>query len=196
MWSIFKPSQQQIADFHAATADAPFSYSELCESAEGQPAGYNLDVNRVQLGTGRELFDAACAALRQWQMFPSLWTEIHPIDTPIEKGRHVAMLAHAFGFWWLNACRIVYVVKEAEPIQRFGFAYGTLLQHVEQGEERFQIEWDHEDRVWYSLRAFSRPRYWVVRMAYPLGRRMQRRFVLESQVALRRAVAHVPGTIP
>lgn len=196
MWFLFKPSPQRIDAFHAAAAEASFSYSERGESADGHPAGYNLDDNRVQLGTGRELFDAACAALRRWQMFPAPWTEIHPNDTSIEKGRHVAMLAHAVGFWWLNACRIVYVVQESEPIQRFGFAYGTLLQHVEQGEERFLIEWDHEDRVWYSLRAFSRPRYWVVRMAYPWARRLQRRFVRDSQAALRRAVSQVPGALP
>src|SRR5256885_10327627 len=36
--------------------------------------------------------------------------------------RSVAMVAHALGFWWLNACRIVYVVDELAPTRRFGFA--------------------------------------------------------------------------
>ena len=35
-------------------------------------------------------------------------------------------MGRAIGFWWLNACRIVYVVDEAGPITQFGFAYGTL----------------------------------------------------------------------
>jgi uncharacterized protein (UPF0548 family) len=195
VWSIKKPNAQQIAAFHSAQARSEFSYRELGESSDGHPRGYNLDVNRLQIGTGQAVFEAACTALRHWQMFPSAWTEIHPVNTPLETGRHVAMLAHAFGFWWLNACRIVYVVDEMAPMRRFGFAYGTLREHVEQGEEQFLIEWDQEDQVWYSIRAFSRPRYWIVRLAYPLARRMQRRFVQESQAALSRAVARVPGAL-
>ena len=51
------------------------------------------------------------------------------------------------------------------------------------------VEWDREDNVWYDLRAFSRPRYWLVRLGYPIARRLQRRFVLQSQAAMRRIVA-------
>jgi uncharacterized protein (UPF0548 family) len=99
------------------------------------------------------------------------------------------MQAHALGLWWLNACRIVYVIDEAAPVRRFGFAYGTLPAHVEEGEERFSIEQLADGSVWYDLRAFSRPRYWPVRLAKPVARRLQRRFVRESQAAMQRAVA-------
>ena len=54
-------------------------------------------------------------------------------------------MGRAIGLWWLNACRIVYVVDESGPISKFGFAYGTLPGHVESGEERFLIEWDRGD---------------------------------------------------
>jgi len=30
--------------------------------------------------------------------------------------------------------------NEEEPIQRYGFAYGTLPDHAETGEERFLVE--------------------------------------------------------
>jgi uncharacterized protein (UPF0548 family) len=69
----------------------------------------------------------------------------------------VAVIARALGLWWLNACRIVYIVDESEPLRRFGFAYGTLPGHVGTGEERFLVEWDPAgDGVWYDILAFSR----------------------------------------
>ena len=47
------------------------------------------------------------------------------------------LLARALGLWVLNACRIVYVIEEDGPLRRFAFAYGTLPEHAESGEERF-----------------------------------------------------------
>jgi uncharacterized protein (UPF0548 family) len=186
MWYFRKPSEQRIRDFLARQEREPFSYPEVGASREGTPAGYDLDHNRVLLGTGQAVFEAASAALRRWEMFPGPWTRIEPAGAPIKEGTVVAMLARVFCLWWLNACRIVYVLDEREPVRRFGFAYGTLPGHVECGEERFSIEWHADDTVWYDLRAFSRPRYWMVRLAYPLARRLQRRFVRESQAAMQR----------
>src|SRR5204862_5683672 len=97
--------------------------------------------------------------------------------------------AHARGLWWLNACQIVYVLDEAGPVRRFGFAYGTMEAHVEQGEERFSVELHPDGSVWYDLRAFSRPRYWPVRIGKRIARRLQARFVRESQLAMRTVVA-------
>lgn len=164
------------------------SYSEVGASRAGAPAGYNLDHNRVSLGHGEEDFAAACAALRAWRMFPRPWTAIAPESAPIQEGQLLAMQARACGFWWLNACRIVYVVDEEVPVRRFGFAYGTLRAHVEQGEECFSVELHRDGGVWYDLRAFSRPRFWPVRLAKPLARRLQWRFVRDSQRAMQEAV--------
>lgn len=177
LWFLRKPSQQVVHDFLARQRREPFSYPEVGQSRSGTPAGYDLDHNRVRLGAGLTVYEAACAALRRWEMFPRPWTQIEPADTPIEQGNVVAMVAHALGVWWLNACRIVYVLDEAEPVRRFGFAYGTLTGHVERGEERFSVELLADGSVWYDVRAFSRPRFWPVRLAYPLARRLQRRFV-------------------
>lgn len=189
MRSFSKPSEEQVRAFLTSQSVLPFSYAEVGATRGEAPLGYDLDHNRIALGKGPGVFEAATAAVRRWQMFPSPWTEIQPSDTPIRPGAVVAMLARVFGLWWLNACRIVYVLDEAGPPRRFGFAYGTLPGHVEQGEERFLIEWTADDTVWYDLRAFSRPRHWLVRLGYPLARRLQRRFVADSQAGLRRIVA-------
>jgi uncharacterized protein (UPF0548 family) len=77
------------------------------------------------------------------------------------------------------------VIDESGPIHRFGFAYGTLSQHVERGEERFLIEWRQSDNsVWYEIYAVSRPAFWMVRIGYPLARRLQRRFAHDSKQAM------------
>ena len=79
---------------------------------------------------------------------------------PIAPGTNVAVLARVLGIWYLNACRIVYVIDETGPIETYGFAYGTLPDHAEKGEERFSVVWDHaDDSVRYEQFAFSRPNY-------------------------------------
>jgi hypothetical protein len=100
----------------------------------------------------------------------------------------VAVIARAIGLWWLNACRIVYVVDESESVRRFGFVYGTLPDHAGTGEERFLIEWDRDDdSVWYDILAFSRPNQFLTRLGYPLVRRTQKRFGRESAAVMLRA---------
>lgn len=183
------PEAKDIAAFLERQASEPFSYRELGASSHGAPAGYNVDHNRVRVGRGLATFEAACEALRAWRMFPAPWTRIAPANAPLNEGQTVAMQAQALGVWWLNACRVVYVVDEVGPVRRFGFAYGTLRAHVEQGEERFLVEMQPDESVWYDLRAFSRPRYWPVRLGKPLARKLQWRFVRESLAAMQRAVA-------
>lgn len=188
MWSFAPPSTEKVEAFLCEQRRLDFSYPEVGRSFDGSPAGYNIDHSRVRLGNGEETFRKACAALRAWTMFPAPWTRIDPANAPLVTGQVVAMLAHVYGGWWLNACRIVYTIDETKPVRRFGFAYGTLPGHVERGEERFSIEWLADDTVWYDLRAFSQPRYWLVKLAKPLARGLQRRFAVESKLAMQRAV--------
>jgi uncharacterized protein (UPF0548 family) len=194
-WSLTRPTPSRVAAFLNAQREAPFSYPVVHRGASrgGAPNGFELDHNRVQLGTGAADFAAAGAALRAWTMFPAPWTRIVPEHAPISAGTTVAMLARAYGIWWMNACRIVYVVDEVAPLRRYGFAYGTLHAHVEEGEELFCIEEQPDGSVWYELRAFSRPRFWPVRLAKPLARDLQRRFARESKTAMQRAVAVARG---
>lgn len=189
--SLEYPSQADIREFIARQGREKLSYPDVGASISGSPDGYDLDHNRVCLGHGEAVFKAACAGLARWEMFPRPWTRIEPANAAIEKGTVVAMLAQVYGLWWWNACRIVYTLDESTPIRRFGFAYGTLPGHIESGEERFSVEWLANDTVWYDMRAFSRPRYWLVRLGYPLARRLQRRFVKQSQAAMKRLSA--PG---
>jgi uncharacterized protein (UPF0548 family) len=141
------------------------------------------------LGHGEKVWNRAVRAIDQWQMFNLGWVELCWPDAPIAEGVNVAVLVHHFGFCSLNAARIVYTISEDKAsFRRHGFAYGTLLDHVERGEERFSVEWHgRDDAVWYDLFAFSRPGT-LASIGYPLARWLQHRFRAGSQAAMMKAI--------
>lgn len=177
-----KPAPSRIHAFLESEKRRPFSYPEVGRTRYAEKvAGYDNDRNHIELGHGDAAWAAAKEAVRQWQMFPGGWAFVSPEAIPIREGGVVAMVARVLGLWWLNSCRIVYVLDEQN---RFGFAYGTLPGHVECGEELFLVEKTPDGRVLYTLRAFSRPRFWPARLAYPLARAYQRKFVRESKLSM------------
>lgn len=131
------------------------------------------------------MYLAAAAALKRWQQFRIGWVDAWPRETAIHERAVIAVMGQAAGFWWLNACRIVYVTHETGPVSRFGFGYGTLPGHFESGEERFLIEFNRADNsVWYDVLAFSRPNHYLTRLGYPIIRRLQKRFGRDSGAAM------------
>jgi uncharacterized protein (UPF0548 family) len=183
--SVAKPARPQLKQYLAAREDKAPTYEERFdtranfEQKRRSPLSrkYDYDETTTLLGEGRELFESAKQLMRRWQMFPAEWTSIYPENTPIETGQRVAVLFRLFGLWWWNSSEIQYTIRETN---RFGFAYGTLPGHVEQGEELFLVEMDEEEKVWYTIKAFSRPAYGLVRLVYPYARSQQRRFVRAS----------------
>lgn len=189
MVSFQKPSVDSMRRFIAEQAKLDFSYSAVGASAATPPAGFVVDRTRIKLGEGEAVYESASAALRRWDHFRLGWVDVWSPETPIEAGEVVAVMGRALGLWWLNCCRIVYVVNETGPIRKFGFAYGTLPGHVESGEERFVIEWNQGDNsVWYDILAFSRPSQVLIRLGSPIVRRMQKRFGRDSAAAVFRSV--------
>lgn len=198
MFALTEPTESDIAKFVYEQSQLPFSYSEVGATQVAlsdravTPHGYNVDHNRVQLGRGADVYARAVAALKQWRQFDLGWVSIAPRGVKIEKGVTVAVKAWACGMWSLNACRVVYIVDEAHATRRFGFAYGTLPDHIERGEERFLVEWNRtDDSVWYDILAFSQPRHPLVRLGFPVARMMQKRFARDSLAATRSAVDSV-----
>jgi uncharacterized protein (UPF0548 family) len=189
MLSLRKPSAEIIRQFLTTQAKLDFSYSAVGATAAKPPSGFIVDHTRIKLGKGEPVFTAAKIALENWQQFNLGWVEAWSPSTPLRPGEVVAILARVIGLWWLNACRIVYVVDETGPTTKFGFAYGTLPDHAGSGEERFLIEWDQaDDSVWYDILAFSRPQHFLVRLGYPMLRRPQKRFGRESAAVMLSAI--------
>jgi uncharacterized protein (UPF0548 family) len=193
MFTLTEPSDRDIENFLSKQSDLPFSYANVgatraaLGTGSSAPHGYNVDYNRVQLGRGAKVYARGVEALKQWRQFELGWVSIAPRGVKIEQGATVAVKAWACGMWSLNTCRVVYVVDEKDS--RFGFAYGTLPDHIERGEERFLIEWNRtDDSVWYDILAFSQPRHPLVKLAAPVARMMQKRFARDSLAAMRSAV--------
>lgn len=187
-----KPSGQLIRDFLSQQAQSRFSYPEVGASAlASAPAGYTADHNRILLGHGSRAWQQAVSAVNQWQMFNLSWIQLCWPDAPIVTGTNVAVLIRHFRFWSLNGARIVYTMSEdAEPVKKYGFAYGTLKDHAESGEERFFVEWHSQDNsVWYDLFAFSRPGTIMAKLGYPFTRWLQHRFQRDSQIAMVKAAS-------
>jgi uncharacterized protein (UPF0548 family) len=190
MLTVRKPTPELMRRYIAAQSKLKFTYSAVGATATTPPANFLVDHTRVELGQGAALYQQARRALAEWNQFALGWLEAWPTDTPIAAGETVAVVARAFGLWWINAARIVYVVDEkTDAASRFGFAYGTLPGHVEAGEERFLVEWDRAtDRVYYDILAFSRPRHYLARINKWQVRRLQKRFAQRSAAAMRAAV--------
>jgi uncharacterized protein (UPF0548 family) len=189
MMSLRRPSDATIREFLATQAKLDFTYPAVGATASLPPAGYVVNHTRIKLGQGEAAFRAARAALGRWDQFRLGWVEAWPPGAPIRAGEVVGSVSRLLGLWWLNACRIVYVVDEAGPVTRYGFANGTLPGHAVRGEERFLVEWDRASgEVWYDILAFSRPHLVLTRLGYPYLRRVQRRFGRESAAAMVRAV--------
>jgi len=192
MVSLRRPSTETIREFLASQSKLGFTYTAVGATASLPPADYVVDHTRIKLGQGEEVFMKAKAALGRWQQFRLGWVEVWSPETPIQTGEVVAVIARNLGLWWLNACRIVYVVDEEEPIQRYGFAYGTLPDHAETGEERFLVERDRASgEVWYDILAFSCPHLLLTRLGYLFVRRVQKRFAKASAAAMLRVVNNV-----
>lgn len=177
MFLVREPSEEDAARFVASQRDLPFTYAEVGATNASPPTGYNIDHNRIQLGSGEAIYRKAVSALKNWRHFDLGWVTIAPCGVPVEVGATVAVKARAFGTWSLSATRIVFTIEEE---RRFGFAYGTLPDHVEKGEEQFLVEWLPDDTVWYDILAFSRPRHPLVRLSAPLARRLQKQFARDS----------------
>src|SRR6188508_3109266 len=112
---------------------------------------------------GQERFRARQAGAQCMQHSEIGWVEAFPRDASIESGTVVAVLIRHLGFWSLNGCRVLYHLDGGDT--RFGFAYGTLTNHAEAGEELFALELDPAtETVTYRIRAISWPRAVLARI--------------------------------
>ena len=187
MFSLLRPSAREIAHFLGASRDLPLSY-EPVGLATAANASFDSDETIVALGSGRTIYARATAALRDWTQFDLGWVELYPRHASVETGSVVAVLIHHAGFWSLNGCRVVYSIGNAAGTE-FGYAYGTLSNHGECGEELFKVTMNPQSgEVSYVIRAASRPRAALARLGYPVVRVLQARFRRDSARVMQQAV--------
>jgi uncharacterized protein (UPF0548 family) len=185
MFLFRRPTHLEIEKFVDQSLELPLSYGPV-GIARTAPLGFKLDCATGIAGRGQNAFDVARRALTEWRHFELGWVELYPRSAPVEPGTTVAVLVHHAGLWSLNGCRVVYSVGDAKSSA--GFAYGTLTNHAEMGEEIFQVSIaPGSEEVTYEIRAVSKPRAALARIGYPYVRYCQSRFRRDSIAALRRA---------
>lgn len=182
-----RPSPQEVQAFIAASCHLPLSY-EPVGLAERHCAGLRLDSQVSVVGHGEAAFERAKVALTEWKHFELGWVELFPTMAGVAPGTIVAVLVRHLGFWSMNGCRVVYSIAGDDP-REFGFAYGTLTNHAESGEEIFKVSLrPGTGEVLYVIRAASRPRALLARLGYPVTRSLQARFRRDSAAAFARAI--------
>lgn len=188
MISLKRPSQSVIRACLDSAGQSATTYEQIGLS-EMSSDGFHADELRVKIGHGFQQFEKAKQAIDAWQPLRTGWTQAHPSESSPVIDAHVIVVAKHFGFWSLNACRVVRRFPVSPEDSRYGFAYGTLSDHAECGEELFIVELDAGDgALWYQIRAVSKPHAVLSRLGFPLARHLQRRFRTDSARAMKSAI--------
>lgn len=147
------------------------TYTEQGASLSNEmPSGFHHLRKTAVLGRGPDVFARASAGIRTWRAHSIPGVRLIPRDPPLEP-RTTVVVTLGFGFGAVAApCRIIKVQEDAD---RFGFAYGTLPGHPEEGEESFVVSIGNDGVVRFDIRAFSRPGDPITRVAGPMGRSLQ-----------------------
>ncbi len=190
MFRPFRISEAQKERLLAAAREAPPSSPQLLTLTKGllgkPPRGFAHDFSRTEIGRGLRAFAVAREAFQRWEEFDLGWVRVVNPIARILPGELVAVEAHTAYLWSINLSRVVEVV---DGPTRFGFMYTTTAFHIEEGQERFVIDFDPaSESVSYLLEAVSRPRHLLARIGYPFSRAMQHRFARDSHARIRRAV--------
>ena len=194
MFLARRPTPHEIERFLHDSHDLPLSYGPTGIVRAGTDREGIVEAS-VTIGRGSANFERARAALVAWKHFDIGWVETFPHHAPIAAGTVVAVLIRHLGFWSLNGCRVLYDVGGRADASRFGFAYGTLTNHAESGEELFEVFIDpRSDDVVYRIRVVSSAQARLARVGQPIVRQLQARFRRDSLAAMARATrAGGPG---
>jgi uncharacterized protein (UPF0548 family) len=167
-------------------ADAPFTYPEVGATRDGGlPAGYDHLVRSVVVGSGRNAFDRAAAAVFRWSAQRGAGLRVQASGPASAPGTVVLMTAGLRRLGLDIPCRVVWVVDGPD---RRGFGYGTLPGHPERGEESFVVSIRPDGEVRYELRAFSRLATRLARLGAPVSHRLQSLALDRYVTVIRRAV--------
>ncbi len=139
------------------------------------PPGYRHLRYRLLLGTGAELHRRAAEAIVTFRMHRATGARITASGPRAEPGVRLTV-----GLGPLRAPTEVVWISDG------GFAYGTRPGHPATGEEAFEVTLDAQDRVWFTVTAFSRPAGLLMRLGGPLAVVFQHAYARLCGRALRR----------
>ena len=171
----------------ADLADVPFTYPEVGATADPVlPAGYRHSEHTLAVGSGREVFDRAVAAVFALRAQRSVGLRVRTTGPAPRPGTVVVLTAGLDRLGYDIPCRVVWARTEGDEQ---GFAYGTLPGHPESGEEAFTVCIAPDGEVGVRLRVFSRLASPAARLAGPASLLLQRASTARYVSAIRRATA-------
>lgn len=192
MYRLHRPSPELLRAFVSQEAERPV-FAVTAEVPDPPPRGFRANRGGGCVGYGGHDFAAARRAMQEWRMFPGGWVQVDCGGEPLHLGQTVAVIAPCLGIWSVNCCRVTDITSTERS---FAFTYATTAGHGMAGAERFRVEWLADDTVWFDVHSIARPRDLLIWLGYPLLRRLQRRFVQEAPLALRRAIEQLEGVSP
>jgi uncharacterized protein (UPF0548 family) len=165
------------------------TYEDIGATLTGtSPDVFHHDRYEAVLGTGPLDFRRAVTGLKSWEAHRLPGMRVFPTNEEIRTGATVIVTFGTPLVALAAPCRIVSVIADQT---RWGFAYGTLPGHPEQGEEAFVVSISPDQSVHFEITAFSRPGDPLVRLSGPVGRGIQRAGTAGYLRALKRFVAKV-----
>jgi uncharacterized protein (UPF0548 family) len=185
MFSLVPPRASAVEALVREQAACDLTYRAAGATAGAMPPGFRHDHWEVDLGAfDQAAFGRLAAALRRWQPQRGAGFRVVP-GGPVTPGLTFALVIPLPVGYATVAGRVVYVTDGPED---FGFAYGTLPAHPEQGEEAFRLA-RRGSRLIFAVTAFSRPRHPAARLGGPVTRALQLRANRSYLRAMRRSVA-------
>jgi len=149
------------------------------------PSGFHRDRRTCALGRGDDVFDKAVRALRDWQVHRGSGIVVLADDEP--RVDLVAAMSAPLPVGFIDlVCRVVDTVDQHD---QFGFTYGTLSVHPEEGEESFTVTRGADFTITFDILAVSRPRMWAARTFSPVSRQLQHKATGRYLRAMQSAVA-------
>uniref|UniRef100_A0A0E0J4R6 DUF1990 domain-containing protein n=2 Tax=Oryza nivara TaxID=4536 RepID=A0A0E0J4R6_ORYNI len=157
--------------------------------------GFFVNRSRVLVGSGTTTFNHAKSALLSWKHLALGWANVEP-DTPVKAGTRFCICYKELIPWVMLPLQIAYVTDGNGSNSSghgkgcvFAYGSGTLQGHLLAGEERFSVQLDEDDQVWYEVMSFSKPAHILSSLCYPYVQLRQKHFAHQSGQALLRHVA-------
>ncbi|OIW09630.1 hypothetical protein TanjilG_28229 [Lupinus angustifolius] len=189
-WGRPSPQQQKACINNSGTFNYEDKYkgataksiSSLKDDKGLSKDGFLLNNVRVLVGSGVDTFEKGKNALQSWRHFGLNWAFVDP-KTPVQQGVKFCVCVKEFLPWVMMPLQVVYVNETNTAKNRvasFGFGSGTLHGHLLAGEERFSVEIDEKNQVWYEILSFSKPNHILSFLGYPYVILRQKYFAHES----------------
>ncbi|MCP3977420.1 MAG: DUF1990 domain-containing protein [bacterium] len=182
-------SDREAEELRSSMVSEPFSYGTGILDGQA-PSGMSDDRLDVVLGIGDEAWKRARRALDEWTHFDLPWAGVATGGGPAQPGQAVVVHARRLGIHMRVACRVLetHDTVGADRLA-YGFTYGSLRNHIERGEESFEVWHDlASDEVGYTIHAMAAPGRWYSRLAKPLVDHYRGQFRHDSAEAMAKAV--------